>query len=59
VWKATKQIGFGIARSQNGKQRKGYFVAVFYPRGNVSGQFSDNVSPPTPDQMQREHTDTI
>jgi hypothetical protein len=44
VWKDTKQIGFGIARSQNGKQRKAYFVASFYPAGNVTGSFFGNVS---------------
>jgi len=40
VWKSTKQVGFGIAKSRSGKF---YFVAEYYPSGNIRHQYEDNV----------------
>ncbi len=40
IWKNTKQVGFGIAKFQDGGY---YMVAYYYPAGNINGQFSDNV----------------
>ncbi|MCQ2818202.1 MAG: CAP domain-containing protein [archaeon] len=42
VWKSTTQVGFGIAEA-NGKT---YFVANYYPRGNILGSFEQNVFKP-------------
>lgn len=43
VWRSTKEIGVGSARSKSGKL---YVVANYFPPGNYSGKFSDNVTPP-------------
>lgn len=43
VWKSSQYIGIGISQDTNGGT---YIVANFYPAGNVSGQFKDNVFPP-------------
>jgi hypothetical protein len=40
VWKSTKQVGFGIAKSKNGKF---FFVAEYFPSGNVRHQYDTNV----------------
>lgn len=41
VWKGTRECGFGFAKAKNG----GYFgVGLYYPKGNVLGQFNKNVA---------------
>lgn len=43
IWRQTRQLGAGIARSNNGN----YYVVAFYqPPGNVLGNFERNVPPP-------------
>lgn len=44
VWKESKELGLGIARSKNGRT---IIVANYHPRGNYIGQFADNVPRPT------------
>ena len=39
VWNSTKFIGFGYANNNN----KNCYVALYYPAGNVFGQFTNNV----------------
>lgn len=43
VWKDTSALGTGIAR---GKEGKYYLVSVYDPRGNVRGEYRDNVNKP-------------
>ncbi|CAG4920884.1 unnamed protein product [Colias eurytheme] len=43
VWKSTKELGIGSAKSKSGKL---YVVANYYPPGNFGGQFVKNVLPP-------------
>lgn len=43
VWKDTKELGIGHAKSKSGKL---YVVANYYPPGNYSGHFMKNVLPP-------------
>lgn len=40
VWKNSKELGVGLGRTKNGKV---VVVATYYPRGNVIGQFIQNV----------------
>ena len=42
VWKSSQYIGIGISQDTNGGT---YIVANFYPAGNISGQFKENVFP--------------
>lgn len=43
IWKSSKEVGFGIALSNNGRA---YFVANYFPCGNLIGKFSQNVNQP-------------
>jgi hypothetical protein len=44
VWKNSTQVGFGVAVAPNGSF---YAVANYYPAGNFTGQFKENVLQPT------------
>lgn len=48
VWKSTRQVGFGIARSKSGKF---FFVAEYYPSGNIRHQYEDNVFQLTDEEL--------
>ncbi|XP_067001116.2 uncharacterized protein [Anabrus simplex] len=43
IWKGSKELGMGIARSKNGRV---LIVANYNPRGNYLGQFTENVPRP-------------
>ena len=43
VWKDSTHIGFGIAKSNDGKY---FYVINYFPTGNVDGEFKKNVFPP-------------
>lgn len=40
IWKKTRQVGFGIAKSKSGKF---FFVGEYFPSGNIRHQYEDNV----------------
>ena len=40
IWKETKLVGFGYKEDNNGKL---YFVANYYPAGNIFSEFEKNV----------------
>jgi len=40
IWAETRKVGFGIAKDEDGVF---YFVAEYWPRGNIRGAYSDNV----------------
>ncbi|CRK97387.1 CLUMA_CG010777, isoform A [Clunio marinus] len=44
VWKNTKYMGVGKSVSRTGKI---FVVAFYYPPGNITGEFQNNVLPPT------------
>lgn len=44
IWKESKELGMGFARSKNGRT---IIVANYHPRGNYIGQFAENVPRPT------------
>lgn len=48
VWKSTQLVGFGIAKSKSGKF---YFVAEYFPSGNIRHQYEDNVFQLTDEQL--------
>jgi hypothetical protein len=48
VWKKTREVGFGIAKGRDGKF---YFVAEYFPSGNIRGQYEDNVFQLTEEEM--------
>jgi len=48
VWKSTRQVGFGISRSKSGKF---FFVAEYYPSGNIRHQYEDNVFQLTDEEL--------
>lgn len=43
VWKETKEVGFGKAKSGGGRV---FVVGSYRPAGNMVGSFKDNVPPP-------------
>ncbi|XP_049857672.1 uncharacterized protein LOC126340742 isoform X2 [Schistocerca gregaria] len=43
IWRSSKELGMGIARSKNGRA---IIVANYNPRGNYIGQFVSNVPKP-------------
>ncbi|KOC66548.1 Golgi-associated plant pathogenesis-related protein 1, partial [Habropoda laboriosa] len=43
VWKDTKLIGLGLAKDID--EERAFFVCVYQPPGNVSGEFAENVLP--------------
>ncbi|KAL0895382.1 hypothetical protein ABMA27_011515 [Loxostege sticticalis] len=53
VWKDTKELGVGSAKSKSGKL---YVVCNYFPPGNFSGQFSKNVLPPGALQFRTSYT---
>ena len=48
VWKSTQLVGFGIAKSKSGKF---YFVAEYFPSGNIRHQYEENVFQLTDEQL--------
>ena len=40
VWKSTKYVGFGYSNNNSGEV---YFVAYYYPAGNIFNEFGKNV----------------
>ena len=40
IWRDTKFVGFGYANNSSGKI---YFVAIYYPPGNIFSKFKENV----------------
>lgn len=40
IWKETKKVGFGYSESKDGNI---YFVANYYPAGNIFNEFKKNV----------------
>lgn len=39
IWKSTTEVGFGIAEDDG----KFYFVAEYFPSGNIPGEYEENV----------------
>lgn len=48
VWKSTKLAGFGIAKSKSGKF---YFVAEYFPSGNIRHHYENNVFQLTDEEL--------
>ncbi len=46
VWKSSNKIGFGIATGFKDNFTCVLIVANYYPRGNVIGEFNENVLKP-------------
>nr|XP_045617808.1 uncharacterized protein LOC123770179 [Procambarus clarkii] len=46
VWESTRAVGVGCARGSDSRM---VVVARYWPQGNIGGQFSTNVKPPTSD----------
>lgn len=42
VWKNSKEVGFGLAQANDGVY---YFVASYFPGGNMQGDYPRNVTP--------------
>ena len=42
VWKDTKEVGFGFSNDEKGNY---YYVANYFPCGNIKGQYQNNVMP--------------
>ena len=43
IWKGTASVGFGISTSASGKR---YFVAFYFPAGNIFDKFKENIPIP-------------
>ena len=43
IWKDTALVGFGISTSASGKR---YFVAFYFPAGNIFDKFKENIPIP-------------
>ena len=43
VWQTSRKFGCGKARSRSGKV---IAVALYFPKGNIPGEFHENVLPP-------------
>ncbi|KII60922.1 Golgi-associated plant pathogenesis-related protein 1 [Thelohanellus kitauei] len=41
IWKASKYVGFGVYWGDN----RSIIVALYYPAGNIKGQYEENVEP--------------
>lgn len=48
IWKGSKEVGFGMAKSLKGNWF--YGVALYYPMGNIVGEYYDNVFPLSTDE---------
>jgi hypothetical protein len=48
VWKSTQLVGFGIAKSRSGKF---FFVAEYFPSGNIRHKYEDNVFQLTDEEL--------
>uniref|UniRef100_A0A0N5BSY6 SCP domain-containing protein n=1 Tax=Strongyloides papillosus TaxID=174720 RepID=A0A0N5BSY6_STREA len=46
IWKSTKQIGCGAYKNEHGI----FIFCRFYPKGNVPGQYKENILKPLDDQ---------
>ncbi|KAI3378231.1 hypothetical protein SNEBB_009128 [Seison nebaliae] len=42
IWKSTREVGFGRAKADDGRW---FFVAFYYPPGNILNRYRDNVLP--------------
>ena len=54
IWQSTQKFGCGKARSRSGKV---VVVAYYEPKGNIKGQFHENVFPPVFDKIDEEEID--
>ena len=50
VWKSSKLIGIGLSKDSKGGT---YIVANFYPAGNVTDKYDENVFKPTEDRKNK------
>lgn len=47
VWKQSKAVGYGFAFNPKcGRDGKSFLVGIYFPAGNVDGEFTDNVPAP-------------
>ena len=42
IWKNTKEVGFGFTNDEEGNF---YVLAYYFPKGNIKGQYKNNVLP--------------
>ena len=42
IWKGTKELGFGFVKNKKDKDKIFYAVALYYPPGNILGEFKEN-----------------
>ena len=43
IWKGTKELGFGFVKNKKDKDKIFYAVALYYPPGNILGEYKENV----------------